>query len=390
MFDDIIHFIRDLYRTELHIPLHAPLLIGNERSYVDRAITSTYVSSVGAFVDQLEDEIAAYTGVERAVAVVNGTAALHVAMLLAGVKPGDCVITQALTFVATCNAIAYCGAQPVFVDVDRDTMGLSVSALEDWLESFAEIGADGLCRRRSDRAIVRACVPMHTFGHIGRVAQLVDLCRRWGIAVVEDAAEALGSTRDNRHAGTFGDIGVFSFNGNKILTTGGGGIIVAKASVAARAKHLTTTAKTSHSYEYVHDQVGYNYRMPNLNAALGCAQLEQLDDFVAAKRALASAYADFFADTSLEFFVEPSEARSNYWLNAVLCESRAERDALLHATNDAGISTRPIWSLMTRLPMYENADRGDLTQSEWLEDRVVNLPSSVVPAFLEKRVEARS
>jgi aminotransferase in exopolysaccharide biosynthesis len=388
MFNPLISFIRDQYATQDFIPLHVPRFDGNERPYVDSTITSTFVSSVGAYVDQLETGMANYTGAGRAVAVMNGTAGLHMAMMLAGVGPGDCVITQALTFVATCNAISYCGASPIFVDVDRDTMGLSPTALAAWLTDHAMRDDDGVCRRRSDGAAVRACVPMHSFGHPVNLQELVAVCKLWGLALVEDAAESLGSTYRGQHVGTFGDIGVFSFNGNKIMTTGGGGIIVADEATCARAKHLTTTAKKAHAFEYVHDAVGYNFRMPNLNAALGCAQLEQLEGFVAAKRTLAARYATFLADSPLAFFTEPEGCRSNYWLNAVICTDRIDRDAMLKATNDAGVMTRPIWALMTRLPMFENAQRGDLTQSEWFEDRVVNLPSSVIPALVPKEQPA--
>lgn len=382
MFDPLIGFIRDQYAMQDFIPLHAPRFDGNERAYVDNTITSTFVSSVGTYVDQLEADIAAYTGAGRAVAVMNGTAGLHMAMMLAGVKPGDCVITQALTFVATCNAISYCGAAPIFVDVDRDTMGLSPTALTAWLTDHATRDDAGVCRRRSDGAAIRACVPMHSFGHPVHLHDLVAVCKNWGLTLIEDAAESLGSTYHGQHTGTFGHIGVFSFNGNKIMTTGGGGMIVADETTGARAKHLTTTAKKPHAFEYVHDALGYNFRMPNLNAALGCAQLEQLEGFVAAKRALAANYAAFLADSPLTFFTEPADCRSNYWLNAVICADRTQRDVMLKATNDAGVMTRPIWALMTRLPMFENAQRGDLTQSEWFEDRVVNLPSSVIPALV--------
>ena len=379
MFDALIRFIREQYRTDEFIPLHAPVFPGREREYVVQTIESTFVSSVGTFVDRFERDMAAYTGAQRAVATVNGTAALHAALLLAGVKPGELVVTQSLTFVATCNAIAYCHAEPVFVDVDRDTLGLSPSALEAWLDASARLDADGMCRLKQDGRLVRACLPMHTFGHPVHLDRLVDVCRRWNLALVEDAAESLGSLYHGKHTGTFGLLGTLSFNGNKILTTGGGGMILADEALGARAKHLTTTAKKPHPYEFVHDEVGYNYRLPNLNAALGCAQLEHLDRFVESKRALAERYEAHLAGSGLEFVREPSECRSNYWLNAVVCESREQRDALLKATNDKGVMTRPIWQLMTHLPIYQNCLRGDLATAEWLEARVVNLPSSVLP-----------
>lgn len=377
MFDALVRFVRDQYGTNEFIPLHAPVFSGNEKNYVAETIESTFVSSVGAFVDRFERDMQVYTGSARAVATVNGTAALHIALLLAGVKPGDLVITQSLTFVATCNAIAYCGAQPVFVDVDRETLGLSPSALDAWLESEAFIDADGVCRLRSDDRVLRACLPMHTFGHPVALDALMDVCTRWGLALVEDAAESLGSTYKGRHTGTFGVVGTLSFNGNKVITTGGGGMLLTNELLGAKAKHLTTTAKQPHPYEYVHDEVGYNYRLPNLNAALGCAQLEQLDSFLAAKRKLAMNYKHELAQTDLHFFTEPAHGRSNYWLNAVVCNDLAQRDALLKATNDSGVMTRPIWKLMNHLPAYEHCLKGDLSNAQWLEARIVNLPSSV-------------
>ncbi|EJM80389.1 MULTISPECIES: LegC family aminotransferase [unclassified Pseudomonas] len=380
MFDALVRFVRDQYGTNEFIPLHAPVFSGNEKTYVAETIESTFVSSVGAFVDRFEQDMQAYTGSARAVATVNGTAALHIALLLAGVKPGDLVITQSLTFVATCNAIAYCGAQPVFVDVDRETLGLSPSALDAWLESEAFIDADGVCRLRSDDRVLRACLPMHTFGHPVALDALMEVCARWGLALVEDAAESLGSTYKGRHTGTFGLVGTLSFNGNKVITTGGGGMLLTNELLGAKAKHLTTTAKQPHPYEYVHDEVGYNYRLPNLNAALGCAQLEQLDTFLAAKRKLAMNYKHELAQTDLQFFTEPAHGSSNYWLNAVVCHDLAQRDALLKATNDSGVMTRPIWKLMNHLPAYEHCLKGDLSNAQWLEARIVNLPSSVPPA----------
>lgn len=377
MFDSLVRFVREHYGTDKFIPLHAPVFAGNEQLYVADTITSTFVSSVGAFVDRFEHDMQAYTGSPRAVATVNGTAALHVALLLAGVKPGDLVITQSLTFVATCNAIAYCGAQPVFVDVDRHTLGLSPTALEAWLEASAFVDADGQCRLKQDDRVLRACLPMHTFGHPVALDELVDVCRRWGLALVEDAAESLGSTYKGQHTGTFGLIGTLSFNGNKVITTGGGGMLLTGEALGIKAKHLTTTAKQPHPYEYVHDEIGYNYRLPNINAALGCAQLEQLDAFLEAKRGLAMRYADELASGDLQFVREPEGCRSNYWLNAVICQDLAQRDALLKATNDKGVMTRPIWRLMNHLPAYRDCVAGDLTNAQWLEARVVNLPSSV-------------
>lgn len=377
MFAPLVEFIRDHYRSNGPIPLHAPVFGGHEREYLLETIDSTFVSSVGQFVDRFERDIEAYTGSPRAVATVNGTAALHVALKLAGVAPGDLVLTQPLTFVATCNAIAYCGAEPVFVDVDRHTLGLSPTALEAWLEEHARLDTDGICRSRKDDRVLRCCVPMHTFGFPVDLEGLVAVCARWNLAIVEDAAESLGSLYHGRHTGTFGLLGTLSFNGNKIITAGGGGMILANQTLAARARHLTTTAKTPHAYEYVHDELGYNYRLPNLNAALGCAQLEQIEAFVGAKRALADSYAALLADSSLQFVREPVGSRANYWLNTVICETPAQRDALLEHTNAQGVMTRPIWRLMHTLPMYAHCRHGALDNAAWLEARVVNLPSSV-------------
>jgi len=376
--DQLIRFVRDYLGTNEFIPLHAPVFPGREKEYVADTIESTFVSSVGTYVDRFEQDMAGYTGSPKAVATVNGTAALHIALKLVGVEAGDLVITQPLTFVATCNAIAYCNAEPVFIDVDRDTLGLSATAMEAWLSEHTKLDAEGVCRTRADNKVVRACVPMHTFGHPADLDGLMSVTRRWNIALVEDAAESLGSFYKGKHTGTFGALGTLSFNGNKIMTTGGGGMILAGEALATRAKHLTTTAKKPHPFEYIHDELGYNYRLPNLNAALGCAQLEQLETFIEAKRALAAAYERFFSDTDLEFVKEPADCRSNYWLNAVICEDKAHRNELLETTNQQGVMTRPIWALMNHLAMYQSCRRGDLSNSEWLEARVVNLPSSVV------------
>ncbi len=378
MSEQLISFIREYYCTDEFIPLHAPVFTGKEKSYVADTIDSTFVSSVGVYVDRFEQDMADYTGAARAVATVNGTAALHIALKLAGVVQGDLVITQPLTFVATCNAIAYCWAEPVFVDVDRHTLGLSPKALEVWLEENAHIDTEGVCRAKNDNKAIRACIPMHTFGHPADLDGLVSVTSRWNITLVEDAAESLGSFYKGKHTGTFGALGTLSFNGNKIMTTGGGGMILTGEELGVHAKHLTTTSKKPHQYEYIHDEVGYNYRLPNLNAALGCAQLEQLGTFIEIKRGLAASYEEFFRGSGFEFIKEPAECRSNYWLNAIICENKAQRDALLKTTNDKGVMTRPVWALMNHLAMYQNCRRGDLSNAEWLEARVVNLPSSAV------------
>ncbi|POZ60793.1 LegC family aminotransferase [Chromobacterium alticapitis] len=379
MFDSLIRFVQEQYATNDFIPLHAPVFRGREREFVLNTLETTFVSSVGAYVDQFERGVAEFTGSPRAVAVMNGTAALHVALLLAGVERGDLVVTQSLTFVATTNAIAYCGADPLFIDVDRETLGLSPTALDEWLSEHAYVGDDGVCRMRDGGRSIRACLPMHTFGHPVDLDVMIEVCERWHLVLVEDAAESLGSYYKGRHTGSFGQIGVLSFNGNKIMTTGGGGMVLASEEIGKRAKHLTTTAKIPHPYEFYHDEVGYNYRLPNLNAALGCAQLEQLPAFLESKRMLAARYIEFFKDSDLRAIVEPKDCHSNYWLNGVVCESVEQRDALLKSTNDAGVMTRPIWTLMTKLPQHSNAVRGPLANAEWLEARVVNLPSSVLP-----------
>jgi aminotransferase in exopolysaccharide biosynthesis len=376
--EKLISFVRDYYQTNEFIPLHAPVFQGRELDYVADTINSTFVSSVGSYVDRFERDVASYTGSEKAVATVNGTAALHIALKLAGVEAGDLVITQPLTFVATCNAIAYCNAEPVFVDVDRETLGLSASAMGTWLEQNAFVDDEGICRTKNDNRIVRACVPMHTFGHPADLDGLCQVAAAWGLVLVEDAAESLGSLYNDKHSGTFGKIGVLSFNGNKIMTTGGGGMILTDSDSGTRAKHITTTAKQPHPYEYVHDEVGYNYRMPNLNAALGCAQLEQIEKFIESKRNLAQAYESALRGSDLFFVTEPENCRSNYWLNAVICDDLSHRDSMLESTNKQGVMTRPIWALMNHLEMYKNSWCGDLTNAEWLEARVVNLPSSAV------------
>ncbi len=380
MFDGLIRFIREQYGTKEFIPLHAPVFVGNEQDYVRQTIESTFVSSVGAYVDRFENDIARYTGSPGAVATVNGTAALHIALKLAGVQANDLVITQPLSFVATCNAIAYCNAEPVFVDVDRSTLGLSPTALSDWLAEHAHIEGES-CVTNDDHKIIRACVPMHTFGHPADLDRLQAICDQWRLILVEDAAESLGSTYKGRHTGTFGKLGALSFNGNKILTTGGGGMILADHELAARAKYLTTTAKKPHPYEYVHEETGYNYRLPNINAALGCAQLEQIDHFIACKRELATRYAEHFQGSDLLFVLEPRDCQSNYWLNAVVCQDGKQREALIKATNDNQIMTRPAWMLMNHLPMYAGSRSGPLNNAEFLAERLVNLPSSVLPEF---------
>lgn len=376
-FKEITDFVHDLYANRDFVPLSVPLFAGNEKKYLEECIDTTFVSSVGPFVDRFEKDIASYTGAARAVVCVSGTNALHMSLLLSGVERDDEVLTQALTFIATCNAISYIGAHPVFLDVDRETLGLSPTAVQSWLENNAELREGGCYNRRTGRRI-KACVPMHTFGHPVRIKELVTICEKWHIQVVEDAAESIGSLYEGQHTGTFAPIGALSFNGNKTITTGGGGMLLFQdAAVGEHAKHLTTQAKIPHRWEFRHDEVGYNYRMPNINAALGCAQLENLDRYIESKRGIAAAYARFFQDMpGVQFFTEPKGCRSNYWLNAIILEDRAARDEFLEFSNDHGVMTRPVWELMNRLPMFEHCENDGLANSIWLADRIVNIPSS--------------
>jgi len=378
MFEGEIEFIKSIYGNAASIPLHAPHFSGNEKKYLNECIDSTFVSSVGKFVDEFEEKITSYTGAKYAIATSNGTSALHISLLLANVEQDNEVITQPLTFVATCNAISYCGAQPIFIDVDRDTMGLSPSSLIEFLESSTLI-KNKQCVNNLTGKVIKACVPMHTFGHPCRIDEIKDICDKYHIFLIEDAAESVGSLYKDKHTGTFGQIGVMSFNGNKIITAGGGGCIITDdEDLAKKAKHLSTTAKVPHKWEYSHDTVGYNYRMPNLNAALLVAQLENLDNFKDKKRKLADMYGEFFKGIDCKFVKEPVESSSNYWLNAIVLNDKQQRDIFLNESNAQGVMTRPIWTLMNKLPMFKDAQCGDLTNSEWLEDRVVNIPSSVI------------
>ena len=378
MYSEIVAFIRKLYGTEKFIPLHAPSFGGNEKKYLNECVDTTFVSSVGKFVDRFEEMISDYTGAKKAVVCVNGTNALHMAMMLVGVERGDEVITQALTFVATCNAISYIGAHPVFIDVDRDTMGLSSVAMNEWLSENTEI-KNKQCYNKYTGRRVKACVPMHTFGHPVHLDELVEVCNRYHLELVEDAAESLGSFYKGKHTGTFGKIGAISFNGNKTITTGGGGMLLFQDEELGKyAKHLTTQAKVPHRWEFVHDHIGYNYRMPNINAALGCAQMEQLDEMLKNKREMAEKYKAFFDNNSeIEFFTEPENCQSNYWLNALIFNNKEEQQVFLQYANDNGIMTRPIWELMSRLPMFKDCQTDGLVNTEWFADRVVNIPSSV-------------
>lgn len=362
------------------VALHEPYFGGNEWAYLKECIDTGWVSSVGKFVDQFETKLSEFTGARYAVATVNGTAALHTCLKLVDVTAGDEILVPALTFVATANAISYCGAIPHFVDSEERTLGLDPCKLADYLAEIADIRVDGCFNRRSGRRI-KAVIPMHTFGHPVDLAPLAELCARYKLELIEDAAESLGSYYNGRHTGNWGMMSALSFNGNKIVTTGGGGAILTNdESLAKLAKHVTTTAKMPHRWEFNHDMIGYNYRLPNINAALGCAQLEQLPVFLEKKRTLAQRYKEAFkAVNGISFFTEPDFAVSNYWLNVLLLDedNAAERDALLEATNSQGVMTRPAWTLMHKLPMYSSCPRMDVSVAESLERRIVNIPSSV-------------
>ncbi|MBU1370218.1 MAG: LegC family aminotransferase [Bacteroidetes bacterium] len=419
-YNEIISFIRQLYKTpEGFIPLHAPVFAGNEKKYLNECIDSTFVSSVGRFVDLFEEKMAEYTGAKKAVVCVNGTNALHLALMMVGVERDTEVITQPLTFIATANAISYCDAHPVFLDVDLDTLGLSPTALRNWLEQNVDLVKEHdptklsklhnpskpyVSINKNTRRKISACVPMHTFGHPCRIDEIVEICNEYNIPVVEDAAESLGSYYKGQHTGTLGKIGVLSFNGNKILTTGGGGMLLFQdEELAKKAKHLTTQAKAPHAWEFVHDEIGYNYRMPNINAALGLAQLEQLSMFLESKRKIAYAYQTFFTnlnqtnlskpsklshpsthkqinDSTIQHIPEPSNASSNYWLNCLLLPNCQERDKFLKHTNEQGVMTRPAWQLMSNLPMFAFCETDELKNAKEISERLVNIPSSVLKA----------
>lgn len=373
---EVIEFIKSLYpEYKENVFLHSPIFLGNEKKYLNDCIDTTFVSSVGQYVDQFEMKMTEYTGAAKAVVCVNGTNALHMSLMLSGVEQGDEVITQPLTFIATANAISYCNAYPVFCDVDEETMGLSPIAVRRWLESHAEI-RNNKCYNKNTGRKISAVVPMHTFGHPVKLNEFVTLCNEWKLALVEDAAESIGSYYNGKHTGLFGKVAALSFNGNKTITCGGGGMLLfTDKELGERAKHLTTQAKIPHRWEFKHDEIGYNYRMPNINAALGCAQLENLDKILENKRKTAMAYKEFFAGSDIKFFDEPANCKSNFWLNAVLLPNKDAQIKFLEETNDAGVQTRLIWELMNRLEMFKNCQRGDLSIAEMFADRVVNIPS---------------
>ncbi len=372
--------VREIYDSDDFIPLHAPSFGDREKYLVQEAIDSTFVSSVGQSVIEFENALAAYTGAQHAVAVSSGTAALHAMLVAIGVKHDDEVVTTPLTFVGTCNAISYCGASPVFVDVDKDTLGLSPESFGNFLHEFAEVRDDGYCWNKFSGKIIKACLPIHNLGHPARIKEIASLCDDYNILLVEDGAESLGTLFEAQHACRFGLAGAISFNGNKIITTGGGGAVLTDSEdLAKRVKHITTTAKKQHPYLFLHDEVGFNYRLPNLNAALGLAQIERLDEFVTLKRALADKYrecSDLWEDVS--FFSEPEGARSNYWLNALLVPDKSFRDQVLDLTNQAQVMTRPIWTPMSTLPMYRGCQQFGLINTTKIENQLICIPSTPV------------
>jgi len=375
----LVEYIKSLYPTTSKVQLHTPAFLGKEKEYLTDCIDSTFVSYIGKYVTQFEEMTANYTGAKYAIATVNGTTALQVALQIAGVKHGDEVITQALTFVATANAISHAQAYPVFVDVDKDTMGMSPEKLNSWLDTNVEMDSKtGQAINKVTKRNVSAIVPMHTFGHACRIDEIKVVAGKYNIPLIEDSAESLGSFYKGKHTGIFGLAGVFSYNGNKPVTTGGGGMIITNDDrFAKKAKHITTTAKLPHPWEFVHDEIGYNYRLTNVNAAIGVAQMEKIDEILANKRKTANKYALFCEENNIQFVKEPSHSTSNYWLNAILLKSKKERDDFLKYSNENGITTRPIWQLMNRLEMYKRYQAGDLSNSIWFADRVVNLPSGV-------------
>jgi perosamine synthetase len=378
MYNEFVKFVQELYGTTDFIPLHAPQFRGNEKKYLLETIDSTFVSSVGEFVDQFEQKVEEYTSVKHAIATVNGTAALHIALKLAGVEEDSEVITQSFTFIATCNAIRYCGAKPLFVDVNKINLGLSAESLEQFLQHNSEIRDDGSCWDRETNRKISACIPMHTFGFPVELEKINKVCNQYNIPLIEDAAESLGSFYNNRHTGSFGKISALSFNGNKIITSGGGGMILTNdKQLAKKAKHITTTSKIPHKWEFNHDEIGYNYRLPNLNAALGVAQMELLPEYLKKKRETAEQYQKWGQEHGVKFLKEQSETKANYWLNTIVMQDKQQRDKFLKETNNRNVMTRPAWSPMHKLKINQDCNYADMCNTEWFFDRVMNVPSSV-------------
>ena len=375
----LVDFIRSTYETDAFIPLHEPRFVGNEKKYLLETIESTFVSTVGEFVNDFESKISKYTGINYAIAVVNGTAALHIALKLGGVEQGTEVITQSLTFVATSNSIRYCGAKPVFLDVDKTTLGLSPHSLEEFLVKFSELRDEGICWNKASNRRVVACMPMHTLGFPVKLDEIKNICERYNLNLIEDAAESLGSLYKDKHTGSIGKVSAISFNGNKIITTGGGGVILTNDyELAKLARHISTTAKVDHQWLYKHDKVGYNYRLPNLNAALGVAQMERLSDYLENKRRIARRYQEWGDKHDFLFVKEPDNTRSNFWLNAVITNNKQERDLMLETTNNNNIMTRPVWTPMHKLAINSDCQSDNMKNTEWIFDRLVNVPSSVL------------
>lgn len=379
MFKDFIDHVRDLFKTNDPIPLHEPVFAGKELEYVTHALNSTLISSnVGEYVEEFENKVIDFTGSKFAISTVNGTSALHLSLLLNGVGQEDEVITQSLTFIATCNAIKYLGAEPIFIDVDRKTLSLSPEALENFIDANCFLDTDGVLINKLTEKKIKACLPMHTFGFPCQIKELQEICSKYNLSLVEDAAESLGSFYRNIHTGTFGNCSSLSFNGNKIITTGGGGMVLTNSEeLASKARHLSTQAKTIKDWRFDHDQIGFNYRLPNLNAAIGVAQMKQLPKFLSAKRKLSEEYFKWGRENNYEFVQEPKDCKANYWLNALLTKNLTERDQFLETTNKNKIMTRPAWSPMHTLKMYENNQKDDLKNTNWLYERLVTVPSGV-------------
>tara|TARA_Y200000002_G_scaffold383206_1_gene404009 strand:+ start:2552 stop:3718 length:1167 start_codon:yes stop_codon:yes gene_type:complete len=376
--NNLISFIRDIYKTKGVIPLHEPLFNGNEKKYVLSAINSSFVSSVGKYVNELESRIAKFTGSKYAIATCNGTSALHISLIINGCDTNTEILTQSLSFVATSNAIMYCGAKPIFIDVERDTLGMSPECLQSFLEENCEIRNDGKCWNKRTNRIISACLPMHTYGFMLRINEIKKICKSYRIPLIEDSAESMGSYLDKQHSGTFGAVSAFSFNGNKIMTTGGGGMIITDNKIYAKtAKHLTTTAKISHEWNFIHDSVGYNYRMPNLNAALGLAQLEQMKNFIKKKKKISTMYKKFADQNNLKMISGIKNTKPNNWLNILLAKDLKQRDLILRETHNHNILTRPAWEPLHLLKMYKNCQKQRLKNTMWLYKRIVCLPSSV-------------
>lgn len=378
MYKQIVDFIKNLYPNENPVPLHAPRFIGKEKEYLNNCIDTTYVSYVGEYVNKFEELVKDFTKTKYSIAIVNGTSAIFVCLKCLGVSKGDEIITQPLTFIGAVNPIVYCNADPIFIDIDKNTLGLSHVSLEEFLHNNTIIKDDGYCYNKITNKRIFACLPVHVFGHPVNIDNIIKICRKNNIEVIEDATESLGTFYKGKHTGTFAKIGILSFNGNKIVTTGGGGMILTDdEELAKHIQHITTTAKVPHKWEYIHDQVGYNYRMPNINAAIGCAQMEKIDFFIKNKRELANLYKDFFDKMDIEFFSEPENSISNYWLNSIILKNKKEKEEFLRYSNENGIITRSVWRLMNKLVMFKNTLTSRLDNANYFEERIVNIPSSV-------------